>query len=136
MLSSKELLEKTGISRATLNNYVARGLLPRPVVARPEMRGSKQPRQLGYFPEEVVARIEQIQQWKREGLSMDEIELKLAAPATPEAGAARVVDAPTAPSSAQIVDHPAAAVRKQPLVLACQQKQPSGRQRCVSSPAT
>jgi adenylate cyclase len=121
MLSSKDLLDKTGISRATLNNYVARGLLPKPVVARPEVRGSKQPRQLGYFPEEVVARIEQIQQWKREGLSLDEIELKLAAPATPEAGAARVVDAPASPPSAQIVAHPAAAARKQPLVLTVDQ---------------
>jgi len=120
MLSSKELLEKTGISRATLNNYVARGLLPRPMVARPEARGSKQPRQLGYFPEEAVARIEQIQQWKREGLSMDEIELKLAAPATPEAGAARAGPVP-APASAQIVDHPATAARKQPLVLTVDQ---------------
>jgi adenylate cyclase len=120
MLSSKEILEKTGISRATLNNYVARGLLPRPLVARPEARGSKQPRQLGYFPEEAVARIEQIQQWKREGLSMDEIELRLAALATPEAGAAGVGLVP-APASAQIVDHPAAAARKQPLVLTVDQ---------------
>jgi hypothetical protein len=39
------------------------------------IRGSKQPRQLGYFPEEAVARIEQIQQWKRDGLSMDELYL-------------------------------------------------------------
>jgi len=121
MLSSKELLDKTGISRATLNNYVARGLLPKPLVARPEARGSKQPRQIGYFPAESVARIEQIQQWKREGLSMDEIELKLAAPATPEAGAARAVPGPQSTPSAQVVAHPAAAARKQPLVLTVDQ---------------
>jgi adenylate cyclase len=118
MLSSKELLEKTGISRATLNNYVARGLLPKPVVTRPVARGSKQPRQLGYFPEEAVALVEQIQLWKREGLSMDEIELKLAAPASGVAGAARVGETPP---TAQILDHPAAATRKQPLVLTVDQ---------------
>ena len=119
MLSSKELLEKTGISRATLNNYVARGLLPRPMVARPEARGSKQPRQLGYFPEEVIARIEQIQQWKREGLSMDEIESRLAAPATPEAGAAG--KGVQTPPTALVVAHPATAARKQPLVVTVDQ---------------
>lgn len=121
MLSSKELLEKTGISRATLNNYVARGLLPKPVVARPEARGSQQPRQIGYFPEEAVACIEQIQQWKREGLSMDEIALKLAASPASDADATPGGKAEKTPPSAQVVAHPAAAARKQPLVLTIEQ---------------
>ncbi len=30
MLNSKQLIEITGISRATLNNYVALGILPKP----------------------------------------------------------------------------------------------------------
>ncbi|MFT6754287.1 MAG: adenylate cyclase, partial [Candidatus Azotimanducaceae bacterium] len=32
MLNSKQIIEMTGISRATLNNYVALGILPNPVV--------------------------------------------------------------------------------------------------------
>lgn len=76
MLDSKELLERTGISRATLNNYIARGLLPRPVVSRPDIRG-KGPRQIGYFSEETVARIELIQRLKKEGRSMEEIKHEL-----------------------------------------------------------
>lgn len=118
MLSSKELLEKTGISRATLNNYVARGLLPKPMVARPEARGSKQPRQMGYFPDEAAARIERIQQLKQGGLSMDEIASKLAEPVEATGSAAETAQAPV---SAQVVPHPAAAARKQPLVVTVDQ---------------
>lgn len=76
MLTSKELLERTGISRATLNNYIARGLLPKPVVSRPTIRG-KGPRQIGYFPDETVLRIQKIQQFKREGLGLDDIAARL-----------------------------------------------------------
>lgn len=76
MLDSKEVLERTGISRATLNNYIARGLLPRPIVSRPDIRG-KGPRQIGYFPEETIARIELIQRLKQEGRSMEEIKSEL-----------------------------------------------------------
>lgn len=81
MISSKEILERTGISRATLNNYIARGLLPRPVVSRPDIRG-KGPRQIGYFSEETIARIELIQRLKKEGKSMEEIQNELAATGT------------------------------------------------------
>ena len=33
-ITSKEVLSKTGISRATLNNYIKIGILPRPVVKK------------------------------------------------------------------------------------------------------
>ncbi|HXF66047.1 MAG TPA: adenylate/guanylate cyclase domain-containing protein [Burkholderiales bacterium] len=113
MLTSKELLEQTGISRATLNNYIARGLLPKPVVSRPEIRG-KGPRQIGYFPEEAVHRIQQIQQFKREGLGLDEIAARLsAAKAKPEH------DAPGAGNARQSTH--AGAVKKQPLVVTVEQ---------------
>ncbi len=118
MITSKELLEKTGISRATLNNYVARGLLPKPVVARPEMRGGNRPRQIGYFPEEVLTRIERIQQMKSEGLSMDEITSKLAEPAAPETGSE---GQQPAARGARVISHPAAAAMKQPLVVTVDQ---------------
>lgn len=77
LLTSKDILDKTGISRATLNNYIARGLLPRPIVSRPEISGSG-PRQIGHFSPEILERIKMIQEWKRGGISMDDIGLRLA----------------------------------------------------------
>lgn len=117
MLTSKELLEKTGISRATLNNYIARGFLPKPVVAQPEVRGGNRPRQIGYFPDETLACIEHIQRLKSEGLSMDEIASRLVASAPPE----EPESVPATPGKAQVISHPAAAAKKQPLVLTMDQ---------------
>jgi len=71
-LTSKELLEKTGISRATLNNYISWGIVPKPEVLPPEPRDGAAPR-IGYFPNEVAARIEEIQRLKREGWSITRI---------------------------------------------------------------
>ena len=79
LLTSKDILERTGISRATLNNYIARGFLPRPVVSRPESMVVGGPRQIGHFTPEALDRIELIQQWKRGGIAMEEIKLRLAA---------------------------------------------------------
>ena len=72
MLSSKEVLEKTGISRATLNNYIASGIVPRPEVLPPGPQDGGAPR-IGYFPPEIVERIEEIQRLKREGWSLTRI---------------------------------------------------------------
>src|SRR5258708_1521495 len=72
MISSKELIEKTGISRATLNNYISSGLLSKPLVQQVSGESSG-PKLLGYFPDSALQRIELIQQLKREGLSMAEI---------------------------------------------------------------
>ncbi len=77
-LTSKDILDKTGISRATLNNYIARGLLPKPIVARPKISG-KGPRQIGYFAPATLDCVEQILAWKQGGVSMEEIGLRLAA---------------------------------------------------------
>ncbi len=78
LLTSKDILEKTGLSRATLNNYIARCFIPKPIVSRPEITG-KGPRQIGHFPPDVLKRIELIQEWKRGGMSMEDIGLRLAA---------------------------------------------------------
>lgn len=78
LLTSKDILEKTGLSRATLNNYIARGFIPKPIVSKPEITGSG-PRQIGHFPPDVLQRIELIQEWKRGGMSMEDIGLRLAA---------------------------------------------------------
>jgi len=72
MLDSKQLIEITGISRATLNNYVAMGILPSPEV-RPPQGGSSRATRLGYFADEAVDIIQQVQQLKKEGLSMAQI---------------------------------------------------------------
>ena len=72
MITSKEIIKKTGISRATLNNYIKMGILPKPVVGppRPEDHGVKQ---IGYFPEEVIARLDRVRLLKEQGKSMEEI---------------------------------------------------------------
>ena len=79
-ISSKELIAKTGISRATLNNYISLNLVPSPAVRRPEEPGG--PTKIGYFPLWVVERIEKIQQMKSSGMRMAEIVLQF----TDEAG--------------------------------------------------
>ncbi|WP_346252866.1 adenylate/guanylate cyclase domain-containing protein [Sulfurisoma sediminicola] len=77
MLSSKDLIEITDISRATLNNYISLGLLSKPTVRNPG-GGADGPRQLGFFPEDSVERIREIQRLKKEGASMAEIVARMA----------------------------------------------------------
>jgi hypothetical protein len=72
LISSKALLEKTGISRATLNNYIKVGIIPRPIVLGPS-EGMRKVSRIGYFPRTAVERIEIVKILKREGHSMEEI---------------------------------------------------------------
>lgn len=72
MLTSKHLLAKAGISRATLNNYIALGILPRPVVKR-AAPGNGRALRLGYFPHSVLGVIEKVNSLKQEGFTMAEI---------------------------------------------------------------
>ena len=72
IVSSKEVLEKTGISRATLNNYIRMGIIPRPVVRKP-INGNTTIKNLGYFPFSVIERIETVRDLKKQGNSMEEI---------------------------------------------------------------
>ncbi len=83
MLTSVALLEGAGISRATLNNYIAVGLLPRPEVRRQAAAPGEAPTTLGYFPDWALERIENIQELKRAGVSMDDIKRQLADEAEP-----------------------------------------------------
>ena len=94
MISSKELIEKTGISRATLNNYINLGLLPRPDVRFPGPDDGDA-RRLGYFPEAAQQRIDEIQRLKDQGLSMAEIVARYAAQGLPEAEHGALPAAPT-----------------------------------------
>lgn len=75
-LTSKELLERAGISRATLNNYVTLGILPKPDVRNP---GTGRAPRLGYFPASALAIIEQVTQLKKRGHTMAEIVSMVAA---------------------------------------------------------
>ncbi len=72
LISSKDLLEKTGISRATLNNYIKVGIIPRPIVLGPR-KGMRKVSRIGYFPRAAVERIEIVKVLKREGHSMQDI---------------------------------------------------------------
>ena len=72
LISSKEILEKTSISRATLNNYIKTGIIPKPLIRTPE-NGEKNIKKLGYFPDTVLESIGKVQVLKRKGRSMVEI---------------------------------------------------------------
>lgn len=99
MLTSKEILERTGISRATLNNYIASGLVPRPQVLPPGPEHGAAPR-IGYFPDDTVARVEEIQRLKSQGWSIARISEHLAAHPPGQAPGAQPAGAPPAPVTA------------------------------------
>src|SRR3954468_15302539 len=94
MLSSKEILERTGISRATLNNYISAGLVPRPDVLPPDPQDGGAPR-IGYFPDDTIERIETIQRLKGEGWSLTRILQSLDRKTVPVSSAARPSPSPS-----------------------------------------
>lgn len=71
-LSSKEILSITGISRSTLNNYIRMGILPKPIVRRPDNEKSTI-KKIGYFPKDAVLIIHHVNDLKRQGRSMNAI---------------------------------------------------------------
>ncbi|HEY9277157.1 MAG TPA: adenylate/guanylate cyclase domain-containing protein [Methylotenera sp.] len=73
MITSKYLLEQSGLSRATLNNYISLGLLPKPIVKRIATGPGASLTTLGYFPDWAIDRIQLIKSLKKQGLSMDAI---------------------------------------------------------------
>ena len=75
-LTGKHLTALTGISRATLYNYVGMGLLPAPDVRAPDDAGDDpggRARRIGYFPASAVEDILRIKALKRKGWSMNKI---------------------------------------------------------------
>ena len=96
MLSSKQLIEISGISRATLNNYVSLGILPAPIIKTPSESEGRATR-LGYFDEAAAQRIKQVQLLKRKGMSMAQIARELGQPLPTEA------DLSQSPDSAEII---------------------------------
>ena len=71
-ITSNDLIRITAISRATLNNYIKYGIIAKPVVKKPVDTKSRT-KIIGYFPRNVIGRIEQIKQMKTEGNKMDNI---------------------------------------------------------------
>lgn len=96
MLNSKELIEITGISRATLNNYVALGILPNPVVKTP-VDGAGRATRLGYFDDAAVDCIRRVQEMKKQGYSMAQIAAELGGKASP----APTVSSPVSTASSE-----------------------------------
>lgn len=72
-VSSVELLSKSGLSRATLNNYIKMGILPHPQVKRPADRRISRAKQIGYFPVSALETLDMIKRYKKDGLRMGEI---------------------------------------------------------------
>jgi len=71
-ISSKEVLKLSNISRATLNNYIKIGLLPRPAIRRPD-KSEEKAKKIGYFPTSVLDIISNVQKLKQEGYAMEDI---------------------------------------------------------------
>jgi hypothetical protein len=76
-ISSVDILHKSGLSRATLNNYIKMGILPHPIVKRPVDPTVSKAKQMGYFPYSVLDTLDRIIQYKREGFLMKEISILL-----------------------------------------------------------
>lgn len=82
-ISSKEIIEKAGISRATLNNYIRLGIVPRPLVRKPQEEGSSA-KKLGYFNPSVLDRLDWIKAQKKEGVPMEKIVIMAKRDARPD----------------------------------------------------
>lgn len=72
MIDSKELLKKTSISRATLNNYIRLGIIPKPIVKKPDNE-NKKIKKIGYFSESSLEDIRTVKRLKKEGNSINNI---------------------------------------------------------------
>jgi adenylate cyclase len=71
-ISSIEITDTTGISRATLNNYITYGLLPKPEIRKPPP-GTTKAKKIGYFPKSVLDILLRVKKMKKEGQSMESI---------------------------------------------------------------
>jgi class 3 adenylate cyclase len=70
-ISSREILARAGISRATLNNYIALKLIPRPTVRKPDY--AEGPTKIGYFPTWVLDRLQRVRELKNSGMRIPDI---------------------------------------------------------------
>jgi class 3 adenylate cyclase len=121
--TSKEVLERTGISRATLNNYIGCGIVPKPDVLPPEPQDGAAPR-IGYFPDSVIQRIDEIQRLKKKGWSITRISEHFLGTASPDlegtdaAGSTAPAERAALQPAAETVRAPAASAQSSPPPLA------------------
>jgi hypothetical protein len=80
LISSLELQAKTGISRATMNNYIKMGIIPRPFIKKPTDKTIKA-KKIGYFYDSVLEIVNQVRLYKEEGRSMKDIAVLFLQPA-------------------------------------------------------
>jgi len=66
------VIRATRISRATLNNYIKAGLIPKPQVRKTNGSGIRA-RRLGYFPQSVLDTITKVRELKAKGYKLDSI---------------------------------------------------------------
>jgi DNA-binding transcriptional MerR regulator len=96
MISSKALIDQTGISRATLNNYAQLGILPKPV-------DEGRDRVLVFFPDDSLERVQAVQILKSQDYSMSQVAERLAkTDALLEAQELQALSVVTAGSNARI----------------------------------
>jgi len=69
MIELREILQRTGISQATLNKYVKMGLIGKPEVKPAGQRQGFR----SFYPEDTIERIKMIQQFKSYGLKLQAI---------------------------------------------------------------
>lgn len=75
LISSLELQAKTGISRATMNNYIKMGIIPKPLIKKPNDKTIKA-KKIGYFYDSALEAVNQVRLYKKEGRSMKEIAVR------------------------------------------------------------
>jgi class 3 adenylate cyclase/DNA-binding transcriptional MerR regulator len=102
MITSKDIIDVAGISRATLNNYIKFGILPKPKVGPPPA-GARGVKQIGYFPEEVLARLEHVKQLKSQGKAMEDIVAILVGKSRVDERAVPAVQGETSPAASESV---------------------------------
>ena len=85
LLTSTELMQRTGLSRATLNNYIALGILPKPLVKRPRS-GRARTARMGHFPSSVLDTIDRVNELKKQGHTMADVVTMLQEDAARPAG--------------------------------------------------
>ena len=72
LISSNEIIDKTGFSETTLANFIILGILPKPIVKEP-VSEEKDPEQNVFFPAYVLDRIFNVKFNKKPNNSMEDI---------------------------------------------------------------
>ena len=72
LISSNEIIDKTGISETTLANFIILGIIPKPIVKEPVSEDTDT-EQIVFFPSDVLERIFNVKLMKQPKNSMKDI---------------------------------------------------------------